>query len=68
MYWSVHQYQNAMIGAPKSIPVHGKSGSLIGLNILKKSSGSLLVNPEIPPTSFNPNAVIRTAPSNNTPA
>ena len=33
--WSVHQYQIPRIGAPRKIPVHGKSGSLIGLIMWK---------------------------------
>ena len=33
--WSVHQYQMPRIGAPKKMPVHGKSGSLAGLIMWK---------------------------------
>ena len=36
MNWSVHQYQTPRIGAPKRMPVQGKSGSDIGFQRLKK--------------------------------
>src|SRR5690242_740628 len=54
MCWSVHQYQMPRIGAPNTMPVHGKLGWLIGFHIEKKSAGTFAASPDHPPTAARP--------------
>ena len=62
MYWSVHQYQTARIGAPNRTPVHGKSGSEVARQRLKKSGGAAARSSLQPPTAFKPTIVTTIAP------
>jgi hypothetical protein len=58
----VHQYQIARIGAPNSTPVHGKSGSPIGRQTLKKPSGAAARSAPQPPTASSPTRVTAIEP------
>ena len=66
MCWSVHQYQMPRIGAPNTMPVHGKSGWLIGFHIEKKPAGTFASSPENPPTRERPIAISVTEPRMST--
>ena len=63
MNWSVHQYQTAMIGAPKAMPVHGKSGSDIGFHMSKKPGPAVSTMTRQPPSSASPRIVTVDAPT-----
>ena len=68
MCWSVHQYQIPRIGAPKTMPVHGKSLWFDGFHIEKKSGGTAARRPENPPTACRPMNISVTEPTMSTTA
>jgi hypothetical protein len=64
--WSVHQYQIPRIGAPRKMPVHGKSGWLDGFIMWKKPAGTCASRPLIPPTRPRPMNISVRAPTMST--
>ena len=66
MNWSVHQYQTPRIGAPKRMPVHGKSGSDIGFHMSKKLEPAVALSSPQPPSCPRPIKVTATAPPTST--
>ena len=68
MYWSVHQYHSPTMGAAKSMPGHGKSGSFQGRHMLKCVGPHCSRSSAQPPRCHRPSAVIVSDPMISTTA